>query len=125
MGAVRLQHQWRKRLIRVMSPAHQNQPMLPSRESLAAFLRERRPRNVDELATILGWSSAEVIRQATAEDALEPGNVVAWHDAAGWLLQAWPITMIISTLGRDADLLPPGLQPTALDVVQPAYIVLK
>jgi hypothetical protein len=90
---------------------------------LTRFLRDRqRPVSVHEVAELVGWSRAEVQRQASAEGVLSSGTV-QWTAAAGWLLDSWPLRGLFETLGRDATLLPQGLQLLTVRWDLPAYIV--
>jgi hypothetical protein len=91
---------------------------------LTRFLSDRRrSASVREVAELVGWSRAEVRRQASAEGVLLSGGVVHWTAAAGWLLDSWPLRLLFETLGRDANLLPPGLQLLSVQCELPAYIV--
>jgi len=91
---------------------------------LTRFLRDRqRPVSVDDVAQLVGWSRTEVRRQASAEGVLSRGSVVQWIAAAGWLLDSWPLRILFETLGRDAALLPHGLQLLTVRWDLPAYIV--
>jgi hypothetical protein len=49
--------------------------------------------------------------------------MIRWEDAARWLLEAWPLELLVATVGTDSDLLPSGFQPLPLVPTQPAYIV--
>lgn len=96
----------------------------PTHDKLTRFLRDRqRSVPVREVAELVGWSRAEVKRQASAEGVLMRGSVVQWTAAAGWLLDSWPLRILFDTLGRDATLLPQGLQLLPVQWELPAYIV--
>jgi hypothetical protein len=95
----------------------------PSRDLLALFLREQRALRVRELAPILGWTAAGVRRRAKEDGVLRSDGTVRWRDAAGWLLESWPLVTLFETLGPDAGLLPPGLAPVPLLLQQPGYLV--
>jgi hypothetical protein len=96
----------------------------PTHDMLTRFLRDRQhPVSVHEVAELVGWSRAEVQRQASAEGVLSSGRVVQWTAAAGWLLDSWPLRILFETLGRDATLLPQGLQLLPVQWELPAYIV--
>jgi hypothetical protein len=71
----------------------------------------------------VGWSFAEVQRQASADDALLSGEMVQWSAAAGWLLDSWPLRVLFDTLGQDVTLFPQGLQLLSVQWELPAYIV--
>jgi hypothetical protein len=91
---------------------------------LTRFLSDRRrSASVHEVAELVGWSRAEVRRQASAEGVLLRGGMVQWTAAAGWLLDSWPLRILFETLGGDANLLPPGLQLLSVQWELPAYIV--
>jgi hypothetical protein len=90
---------------------------------LTRFLRDRHPVSVREVAELVGWSRAEVQRQALENEALLPGEMVQWSAAVGWLLDSWPLRALLQTLGRDVTLLPQGLQLQSVQWELPAYIV--
>ncbi|MEA2162183.1 MAG: hypothetical protein QOK37_310 [Thermoanaerobaculia bacterium] len=90
---------------------------------LTRFLRDRRPVSVQEVAELVGWSRAEVQRQALADEVLLRGEMVPWSAAVGWLLDSWPLRVLMETLGRDVTLLPRGLQLLSVQWELPAYIV--
>lgn len=96
----------------------------PTHDKLTRFLRDRqRSVPVHEVAELVGWSRAEVKRQASADGVLMRGSVVQWSTAAGWLLDSWPLRLLFDTLGRDGTLLPLGLQLLPVQWELPAYIV--
>lgn len=96
----------------------------PTHDMLTRFLRDRqRPVPVDEVAALIGWPHDAVRRQGAAEDVLVQGGAVRWTAAAAWLLDSWPLGMLFETLGRDATLLPRGLQLLPVQWHLPAYIV--
>jgi hypothetical protein len=96
----------------------------PTHDLLTRFLRDRRhPVSVHEVAELVGWSRAEVQRQASVEGVLLSAGLVQWTAAAGWLLDSWPLRIVFETLGRDATLLPQGLQLLPVQWELPAYIV--
>ncbi|HYI07610.1 MAG TPA: hypothetical protein VEK57_00940 [Thermoanaerobaculia bacterium] len=95
----------------------------PSHAALALFLREQRARNVEELASVLGWTAADVRRRAEADGVLLNDGTVPWRDAAGWLLESWPPATLFAILAPDADLLPVGLSPVPLLLELPGYLV--
>ncbi|MEA2238452.1 MAG: hypothetical protein QOC81_3176 [Thermoanaerobaculia bacterium] len=95
----------------------------PNHDMLTRFLRDRHPVSVREVAELVGWSRAEVQRQALENEALLPGEMVQWSAAVGWLLDSWPLRALLQTLGRDVTLLPQGLQLQSVQWELPAYIV--
>jgi hypothetical protein len=96
----------------------------PTHDLLTRFLRDRqRPVPVDEVATLVGWSSDAVRKQAAAEGVLLPDGAVPWTAAAGWLLDTWPLRTLFEILGPDATLLPRGLQLLPVQWELPAYLV--
>ncbi|MEO8380233.1 MAG: hypothetical protein ABI779_11270 [Acidobacteriota bacterium] len=91
---------------------------------LKRFLRDRqRSVPADEVAELLGWSRAEVIRQASMQGVLMRGSVLQWSTAAGWLLDSWPLRLLFDILGHDGTLLPHGLQLLPVQWELPAYLV--
>lgn len=99
------------------------QRIRPSHEMLTRFLRQRQARSAGEVAELMGWPAARAMHEAAARNALTSDGLVRWDAAAAWLLDAWPLATILSTLGPDASLLPAGLHPVPLQLEQPAYIV--
>jgi hypothetical protein len=94
----------------------------PSADTVRRFFRERRPSKVAEVATLVGWTHAQVKRRAVEEDALLHDDLVRWNDVAAWLLESWPRRWLLDALGDEGHLLPPGLHLVVMSLEVPRYL---
>lgn len=108
---------------RSMSASANAPAALPDRATLIRVMSARRPIPVRTAAAILHRTPLSVRRAARDADALLPGDTVAWAEVARWLLERWPLAILVSVLGSAVHLLPQGLHPLPLITQQPAYIV--
>ncbi len=98
-------------------------PLVPSREAIARFFRERAPLPVKEAADLLGWPWPKLLSRAREEEAIVGEDLVTWEEVAFWLLQAWPRAWLLETLGEHATLIPPELHLTRVTWELPLYVV--
>jgi hypothetical protein len=96
---------------------------LPERDLLIRFFEERPALPVREAAALLGWPPERVAAQAREEEALLPGNLIAWSEVAFRLLRVWPRAALLRQLGDAAVLLPRGLHLTPVRWKLPMYLV--
>jgi hypothetical protein len=99
-------------------------PTAPTKQTLIRFFSERRPCSVKEAAQLLGWTEPQLYADLQREGALRDDEQVLWEDVAIRFLRAWPLDWVIRTLGKDATLLPEGLQLVPVTWHLPRYLVL-
>jgi len=98
-------------------------PRLPRRDVLIHFFAERPALPVREAAALLGWPWEKLAALAREEDALLPGDLVAWSEVAFHLLRVWPRAALLQQLGDASALLPRGLHLTPVAWKLPRYLV--
>ena len=87
------------------------------------FFAERPALPVREAAALLGWPWKKLAAQAHEDDALLPGDLVAWSEVAFRLLRVWPRAELLRQLGDATALLPRGLHLTPVRWNLPMYLV--
>ena len=90
---------------------------------LRAFFRDQRTQPVAHVATLLGWSHAEVTQRAAEENIPTRDGCVPWSYVVAWLFEQWSYEWVILALGADVDLLPVGLRAVPVVWVAPAWVV--
>jgi len=98
-------------------------PRRPSREALIRFFAEPGPIAVRHAAYLLGWPWPKLLFEARSEGALLSEERVVWAEVAFWLINAWPRTWLLETLGEAAVLLPRELHLTRVAWELPTYVV--
>jgi len=98
-------------------------PRLPEHDVLVRFLTERPALPLREAAKLLGWPWRRLRQQAREEDAPLPGDRVAWHEVAFWLLRVWPRAALLRQLGPASDLIPRELHLMRVQWQLPVYLV--